>query len=314
MPDDTDRGAARATGGTAPVRPSGAPATGGAPSGPGLWWGSLEGADLETLARCAAHAGFSTVSATPAMVLAATERRGASLRRVLDDTGVQVVMIDPLLHGLPGSCDPATVNPRWRSTFEHDEDDCHRAADAVGASVVNVAHFLGAPVRRAELVDAIGAITVRAAARGRRVAVEAMPEGSIPSAHEAAAIVSAIGDPACGITLDTWHWWRTGGDLDELRALAPGSVFAVQVADADAADRGSGLHPASRDRRLPGAGAMPLREVLALLRERHPAALIGAEVFDRSRIGHDPAELASVVAATLAPFVGPSADPGPQAR
>ncbi len=277
-------------------------ATGAVP-GPGLWWGSLEGVDLETLAASAARAGFAAVSATPAMVFAAQARHGGSLRRVLDDTGAHVVMIDPLLRGLPGACDPATVNRRWRSTFEHDEDDCHRAADAVGAPLVNVAHFLGSPVPRAALVDAIGAITARAAARGRRMAIEAMPEGAIASVHEAAAIVAGVAHPACGLTVDTWHWWRSGGDLDELRALPPGTVLAVQVADAEAAARGSGLHPPSRDRLLPGAGAMPLRDVLAVVRDHHPAAHIGAEVFDRTRIGREPDELAAAVAASLAPFL-----------
>jgi sugar phosphate isomerase/epimerase len=272
---------------------------------PALWWGSLEGADLETLARCAGRAGFAAVSATPAMVFAAQARHGAALRRVLDASGVHVVMIDPLLRGLPGSCDPATVSPRWRSTFEHDEDDCHRAADAVGATVLNVAHFLGSPVPRHALVDAVAAVTERAAARGRRIAIEAMPEGSIASVSEASAIADAVAHPACGITVDTWHWWRSGGDLDELRACRPGSVFAVQVADAQAEVRGSGLRPPARDRLLPGSGALPLHEVLALVRERHPVAVVGAEVFDRARVGADPAELAASVADAFGPFLVP---------
>ncbi len=270
-----------------------------APAGAGLWWGSLEGVDLVGLASCAAAAGFAFVSATPAMVLSAVEAHGGRLRAVLDDLGVRTVMIDPLLRGLPGARAPASVGERWRSTFEHGEDDCHRAADAVGATILNVAHFLGAPVGRAPLVDAIGGITARARARGRSVAIEAMPEGGIGDLTEAAAIVAEIGDPSCGLTLDTWHWWRSGGDVGELRALTPGSVVAVQLADAEHTARGAGVDPPSRERLLPGTGAMPTREILELVRGAHPDALIGAEVFDRSQAGRPPAEVALDVAVAV---------------
>lgn len=260
-----------------------------------LWWGSLEGADLATLRREAAAAGFAAASATPAMVL--TQSAGPS-------HGAAVVMIDPLLRGLPGACDAASVSARWRSTFEHDEDDCHRAADRTGASLINVAHFLGAPTPLEALVDAIGAITERAAARGRRVAIEAMPEGSIPDVATAAAIVDAVGHPACGLTVDTWHWWRSGGSLDELAALAPGSVFALQVSDALADARGTGTTPPSRDRLPVGEGDLPLGALLDWARRAHPAAHLGLEVFDRRHPGRSHADTARAAAVSVASLGG----------
>lgn len=252
----------------------------------GLWWGSLEGADLTTLVVAASGAGFREVSCTPAMWFAsrAGDADGSALRALLDAHGVRVAMIDPLLRGLPGACDASDVSPRWRSTFEHGEDDCHRAADALDAELINVAHFLGAPTPVEELADAIGAITERAAARGRRVCVEAMPEGSIPDITTAAAIVRAVAHPACGITVDTWHWWRSGGDPAELFALPEGSVFALQLSDAADAVRSSGTEPPSRDRLPMGEGDLPLPDLLRWAATAHPGAHLGLEVFDR-RLG-----------------------------
>lgn len=267
----------------------------------GLWWGSLEGADLATLLRVASGAGFREVSCTPAMWFAAGGPDGdpASIRALLDAHDVRVTMIDPLLRGLPGACDAASVSPRWRSTFEHDEDDCHRVADALDAGLINVAHFLGAPTPLETLVDAIGGITERAAARGRRIAIEAMPEGAIPDVATAASIVRAVAHPACGLTVDTWHWWRSGGDLEELRALPAGAVFALQMSDALASARGTGTAPPSRDRLPIGEGDLPIVALLAWAREAHPAAHVGLEVFDRRAAGRAHEVVAAAAAASV---------------
>ena len=274
---------------------------------PGLWWGSLEGADLESLITAAGRAGFSEISTTPAMYFAA-RRRGntdSGLRARLADHGVSVMIVDPLLRGLPGACAPDRVGSRWRSTFEHDEDDCHRVCDALDAPIVNVAHFLGAPTPFDELVEAIGAIAARAGARGRTLAVEAMPEGAIGDIRTAAAIVDAIGHDSAGLTIDTWHWWRSGGDLDELRDLAPGTIRAVQVSDAFADVRSSGIEPPSRDRLLPGVGVMPLVEILRVAVANSPAASVGLEVFDRAVAGRPYDEIASSARAATAELDAP---------
>lgn len=251
-------------------------------NGAGLWWGSLEGADLVALVDAASDAGFREVSSTPAIYFAARARglTDAALRARLADRDVAVSVIDPLLRGLPGACAPDKVSRRWRSTFEHDEDDCHRAADALGSTIINVAHFLGDVTSLAELMDAIGAITERAARRGRKIAVEAMPEGSIDTLATATAIVRGVAHPSCGLTIDTWHWWRTGGIDSELAALAPGEVFVLQLSDARSDVRGSGTEPPVRNRLLPGVGDLPLVELLRRLRVANPDVHVGLEVFD----------------------------------
>jgi sugar phosphate isomerase/epimerase len=249
-----------------------------------LWWGSLESADLPTLVRAAAAAGFAEVSTTPAMYFAARAAgwSDAALATLLDDHNIAVPVVDPLLCGLPGARAADSVGRRWRSTFEHGEDDCHRVADALGSTVINAAHFLGAPTPVDELIDALGSLTDRAARRGRCIAVEAMPEGSIVDLAGATTIVRAIARANCGLTLDTWHWWRSGGRVEELDALRPGEVLVLQVSDARSDVRGSGVAPPVRDRLLPGSGDMPLVELVRRVAVTSPQAHVGLEVFDTS--------------------------------
>jgi sugar phosphate isomerase/epimerase len=250
----------------------------------GLWWGTVEGATFSELVGAASASGFTDVSLTPAMYFA--ERRAgrsdADLRAELDAHGVVVAMIDPLIAGLPGIPRPDDVGPRFRSTFEHGETDCFGAADALGAGAIKIAHYLGAPTDTGALVDAIGAIAGRAAARGIDVLVEFMPEGSIPDLATAAAIVRSVSAPNCGLMFDTWHHWRGGGGVEEVQDLPSGSVRALQLSDALDDVRGSGTEPPTRDRLLPGEGTIPLIEIVRAARRCNADVAIGLEVFDRS--------------------------------
>ncbi len=250
----------------------------------GLWWGTIESASMPELAATASRAGFTDISITPAMYFVAREqgRTDADLRAELDDHGVTVAVIDPLIRGLPGSLSPDDVGPRFRSTFEYGEQDCYRAADAVGARAFNVAHYLGAPTPIAALVDAIGAIADRAKARGLDVLIEFMPDGSIPDLATAAAIVNGIGADNCGLTFDTWHHWRCGGGAYELRELPPRTIRALQLSDALDDVFGTGPQPPTRDRLLAGTGVIPLVEVVENAVSNCADVVIGLEVFNRA--------------------------------
>jgi sugar phosphate isomerase/epimerase len=122
--------------------------------------------------------------------------------------------------------------------------------------------------------------------------IEFMPDGGIPDLGSAAELLRAIGAANAGLTLDTWHLFRTDEWLAVLRDLPEGSIRAVQVADARAELRGTGRKPPTADRLLPGAGDAPLREILEVVLARHPAAAIGVEVFDRAQLGRPVADRA----------------------
>jgi sugar phosphate isomerase/epimerase len=251
----------------------------------GLWWGTVEGADIAELAAAARAAGAALVSISPPMYAAARAAgtSAAELRRVLADQAVSVAMIDPLIRALPGSPSPDQVARRFRATFEADLEACLAAAHALGARAINLAHYLCAPVPQPALADAIGAIARRAAREALEIWIEFMPDGGIPDLATAAALAREVGAPNVGLTLDTWHFFRTGEGLDALAALPAGTIRALQAADAKGDLRGTGARPPTADRLLPGAGVIPLREILRTARANCPSVAIGAEVFDRAQ-------------------------------
>jgi sugar phosphate isomerase/epimerase len=272
----------------------------------GLWWGTIEGAGIAALAEVAGAAGFGSISVTPAMYFEARAQGSSDdqVRALLTRADVTAAMIDPLIHGLPGAPDPASMAPRFRATFEHGPEDVFRAAEALGARSINIAHYMGAPTPRGQLIDAIGVIGRDAADRGLQVVVEFMPEGSIRDLSDAAAIVAGVAAPNVAIMLDTWHFWRTAGQLADLEQLPLGAIGAVQVGDAPEAAWGTGVNPPSPDRLLPGHGAVPLREIVAIARHNNPDVVVGIEVFNRASIEGAPLDRAAAAAVAMVGALG----------
>ena len=273
----------------------------------GLWWGTIEGAGIETLAAVAGNAGFGSISITPAMYFDACERGQTddTLRGVLAHAGVTVAMIDPLIAGLPGARDPGSVPRRFRATFEHGAADAFRAAEAVGARAVNIAHYMGAPTPIEQLVDAVGTIGRAASQRGLDLLVEFMPEGAIGDLAVASAIVQGVDLPNVALMLDTWHFFRTAGRPDDLEVLPAGSIGAVQVGDAAADAWGTGIDPPTADRLLPGQGVVPIRDLVARARRNNPEVVVGIEVFNRALVDADPSVRAQAAAAAMNDCLGP---------
>jgi sugar phosphate isomerase/epimerase len=249
------------------------------------------------LAEVAGTAGFGSISVTPAMYFTAREQglSDGQLRELLAHANVTVAIIDPLIHGLPGAPDPASMGRRFRATFEHGEDDAFRAAEALGATAVNIAHYMGAPTPLGELSATIGEIARRAADRGLKVFVEFMPEGGIGDLAAAAEIVARVDAPNVAVMLDTWHFFRTAGELAHLEQLPPGAIGAVQVGDAAPDIWGIGARATSADRLLPGTGVVPIRDIVAIARRNNPSVIVGIEVFNRTS-----SELPALTRATAA--------------
>jgi sugar phosphate isomerase/epimerase len=270
-----------------------------------LCWGTVEGTPIPELIEIAAATGFDTITVTPAMYFAARAdgHSDRDLRARLDGEGVAVSVIDPLLAALPGCPAPESVAPRFRATFEHGEADCFRAALALGAPTVNVAHYMGAPTPVEALADAVGGVAARAAQHGLTVCVEFMPEGSVVDLATAAHLVEATGAPNTGVMLDTWHFFRTAGRPADVEALPPRTVKGLQVSDARPELFGVGTDARVRDRLMPGDGAIPLVQILAIVLGAGPVD-VGVEVFDTKRPAREMAAAASAALGRVLAQVG----------
>lgn len=237
----------------------------------GLCWGSLQKASLPELIDAAGRHGFPTLSVRPGDFDAALKSglSEAQLRRRLADAGVRARVIDAIGGALPGQ--PA-------ASATDNEEACYRTAEALGAPIVNLNHYRGGPVTRAELVDAIGGICRRAAGRGLRVVLEFVPDTGLGSLVEAFAVVQAVGERNCAILLDPWHLARSGGTLEEVQGLPPGALGALQLCDRTAPPPGTPYVPMS-GRDLPGEGELPLCEIVRAALANNAGLTAEVEVF-----------------------------------
>jgi sugar phosphate isomerase/epimerase len=269
----------------------------------GICCGTLIDCALPELIETAARHGFPSVTARPASFAEAIERGWSEprLRRLLADAGVRVSMVDALTKGLPGLPGPETLDAAWRALLPPDAIDppdeavVLRAAEALEAPWVNVAHFRGRPVPLAEMAEAIGGVCRRAAARGLGVALEFVPGTGLPDLAFALAVAEACGEPNCRITLDPWHFDRSGGGVEDLRRLPPGALAGVQLCDRTRPPPGTPYLPMS-GRDLPGEGQLPLGDLVRAAVGNSPGLGVEVEVFSQELRGLSPDAIAARVA------------------
>ena len=246
----------------------------------GICWGTLINASLPELIAEAGRNGFGTIAVTPPSFRRCLEAGTtvAEIRAMLADQGVRVTVIDPLLAGVPGSPRPEDVPENLRDGFTCDEAYCYVVAEALGAKVVNVAHFLGKPVPLPEMAGAAAAISRRAAAHGLQISLEFIPGTGLPDLVTTNEIVELAGEPNLGVLFDTWHYVRSGGTLEQLRALPPGRINALQISDRIPPPPGAAYVPMS-GRLFPGEGEQPLDEILKGVFANNPSLTAEMEVF-----------------------------------
>jgi sugar phosphate isomerase/epimerase len=265
-----------------------------------LCWGTVIGAPLETLIEAAAGAGLPAITLTARMYEECRARLGsdAALRSRLRGAGLQVHAIDPLISALPGTPRPADVPAENRAYFEISEEDCYRAAEALDAETINLAHFGGGEVREQAFVDCLGGLAQRAQRHGVRLTLEFLPESAIPDLAHALRLTSAVASDNLAILFDVWHFARSGGTLEALTALPEGAIGGLQISDRIAPPAGTAYAPMS-GRLLPGEGELPLTDWLtALLPRQRRLTAIGIEVFSEELRALAPDEIARRVASS----------------
>ena len=224
--------------------------------------------ELVTIAR---EAGFDSVSlrvaATapneqPWPMTASSPMLEETVRR-LDDTGIRVLAVEVL------RIDPGTTR-----------DDCERALESgarLGARYVTVNSY-DPDIERAS--ETFAALTADACPYGLRPLIEPIVYTRVSNLDEALYIAERSGGGE--ILLDTLHFQRYGGRLEQLRSVDPRLLSYVQMCDAPLAPPsglprphrlprgqstdGTDLQLESRAMRLlPGDGELPLADILAAL-------------------------------------------------
>jgi sugar phosphate isomerase/epimerase len=230
----------------------------------------------------AATAGFTAVSLWGRDYAAARDEglSDADLRAMLDHHGLTVAEVDPAWWWPPGASEvviPPTLDSE--DIFRFGEDELFAVAEALGARSLNAVDVLGGPWGIDDATEAFAGLCSRAAEHGLLVHLEWLSWSKIPDLATALRIVESAGQANGGLTIDAWHFVRTGGDIDRLRDVPGSSILAVQLSDGPLEAEADLLDATLHDRLLPGEGAFDLRGIIEALRHTGTQAPLGVEVF-----------------------------------
>ncbi len=112
--------------------------------------------------------------------------------------------------------------------------------------------------------------------RGMLFTIEFAPPNAISNLADALAAAAFIGEDRCRILFDSMHFFRSGGTVEQIKALNPNLIGYAQLADAPlVSTHSSYMAEAMFDRMIPGAGGFPLADFVAALPDH---CVIGLEV------------------------------------
>jgi sugar phosphate isomerase/epimerase len=141
-----------------------------------------------------------------------------------------------------------------------------------------------------------------------RVVLEFLAITEINTLQRALEVVQEVAHPAGGILVDTLHLQRTGACAEDLSSIDPSLLPYIQLCDATASFADSSpeglLEDALYLRQLPGAGDLPLENMLAKLDPKIPLSL---EIRSRDlirRYPDDPQGRAACVFEATRKFLG----------
>ena len=232
------------------------------------------------LVSVAARTGFSAVSLMlqfpvglgPAYPMHGDTPMRRETKGRLDDTGVR--LIDASTCRLEPDTDVDAFRPMLES------------AAHLSATKFNVN---GNDPDEARLIDRFAALCALGAEYGLGAGLEFMMITCVRTLSDAVRVIERSGAANAAITIDSVHLARSGGTAADVAALDPAMVSYVQLCDGPrdlAPDQF--LWEAGTERLLPGAGELPLRDLVDVVGAEVP---IGVEVpSQRRRDAGEPAE------------------------
>jgi sugar phosphate isomerase/epimerase len=245
---------------------------------------------FRTLVEAAAGGGFAGLSIFPSVVYPAALASGlsaAEMRGILDDNGVVVNDVDPLIC----SGDPNDAGAGGMG--EAAEAILFEAARELRARFVNVVFMASGPLSVEQGSEVFAGVCDRAAEHGLVAYLEFVPFMSVPDAATAWAIVDGAERPGAGVMVDSWHVYRGTTCEEDLRAIPGERVLGIQLNDAPAEPMANMVDETLHHRLVPGEGDIDLVGHMKLLDEIGSPAPRSVEVFSDALLASaTPAEIA----------------------
>ena len=128
----------------------------------------------------------------------------------------------------------------------------------------------------ARAIAELALLSEMAATRGMLVTIEFGPGLAIANCRQALEALRAVDMPNFKLLIDSMHFFRSGGTLEEIAALDPPLIGYAQLCDVPLTSAlPNYMEEAMNARLAPGSGKLPLAEFVALLPRDIP---IGLEV------------------------------------
>jgi sugar phosphate isomerase/epimerase len=204
---------------------------------------------------------------------------------LLDNHGLQLVELEGVWDWVRTHQSPHIQPGPEEATILH-------MAEAFGCRHVNISLFF--PHEQAEIIDAYGAFCDRAAEVGLLVGLEFIPYSEIPTLHAAKTIVDLAARTNGGLTLDAWHYFRSGATTTELLALSASHIVTVQLNDVLPAAGPDLKEEGRHHRQAPGDGAGDLAGLIGALKELRVEAPVEVEIFSDDLDAMEPAVVAQM--------------------
>jgi sugar phosphate isomerase/epimerase len=135
----------------------------------------------------------------------------------------------------------------------------------LGARRINA---IGLDPDRARCFDQLAKLSELVCERGMMFTVEFCPGFAVGTWGDAMELIGQLGPGRCHVLLDTMHFCQSGGTVEQLEAIEPGTIGYVQLSDSPAdVPEADYMQVAMFKRCVPGTGELPLREMLAALPE-----------------------------------------------
>ena len=229
----------------------------------------------------ARDAGFSGLSLMPGDIwsLEAEGMTATDIRTRIEDHGLTIMEVDCTACWLPAHSSVDDALPLAALLHSLPPERVIETAARIGASSVTVIEMMGIVPSLDEAAEAFAHLCDLAADNGLKAHIEFLPFGGIPDLATAWAIVQAAGRSNGGLTLDSWHFFRSGSSLDLLAAIPGHRIHTIQINDAPAKPGSDLLHETMNDRLRPGEGDLDLVGFLRTLDATGCTAPVSVEIF-----------------------------------
>lgn len=109
-------------------------------------------------------------------------------------------------------------------------------------------------------------------------------------------IIGEIDDGNVGLLIDTFHWYRGDGNLENLKKVPPDKLFFLHVNDCEDLPRNE---LTDKNRLYCGRGILPLLDIFSILKNKNYDGYLSVELFREEYWKKDPEEISSTAYKTL---------------